>query len=74
MTTRCGDCAHFTDDYPEIRKTDEERDPDTGALGGCAAASEIVLPHSMRYCKRETMGVWSLEVHEKPCLLFVAAV
>jgi hypothetical protein len=69
---RCGDCQHFTTDFPDLRAADEQRDPETGCLGNCNAMENIELPYAWRYCRREVMGVWSLELIECPRFLATA--
>lgn len=52
---KCGNCKYFDDPFPHL----EDEDDTDGKLGTCEWPVE--LPHAFRYCKREAMGVWSLE-------------
>lgn len=60
MMRKCGNCKHWYDEFPRLEADDDEQ----GKLGFCNWPVE--LPHAFRYCKREVMGVWSLEQSDCP--------
>jgi hypothetical protein len=59
MTVKCGDCAHWSTDWPD------DADPDD-QLGECGALDPATIPHAWRWCPRERTGVYFSEQSECP--------